>query len=103
MRCPVLAEQDKCYFCNRPISGSEPVEDHHPDKVQFPDWTELAHANCHHEHHKAEGHFVEWGGMSSTAGRPGYKLTLARCPAFHHLGGKARARSARRNPDGTFA
>ncbi len=93
--------QDKCYFCNKEIIG--PIAHHHPDKKNFPDWTEPAHADCHHEHHQAQGHFVEWGRMSSTAGRSGYKLTLERCPTFHHLGGKARARSARRNPNGTFA
>ena len=102
MKCPVLAEQDKCYFCGRPITGSEPVEDHHPDKASFPDWTEPAHTTCHTRYHSEAGHFTEWGGWTAYRGREGYKLALRKWPAFHQMGGKARARSARRDERGRF-
>ena len=117
MKCPVSIQglagpctpniqggvQDKCYFCGQILSSSEPIEDHHPDKEKFPDWTEPAHPHCHTRYHSEAGHFKQWGADSPFAGRPGYERAIAKWPAFHSMGGKARARSARRNPDGTFA
>ena len=93
----------KCYFCNRPISDSEPVEDHHPDKAQFPDWTEPAHPKCHTRYHSEAGHFKEWGGWTAYKGRDGYERAIAKWPGFHRMGGKARARSARRDDRGRFS
>ena len=89
-----------CYFCNQPITG--PAEHHHPDKRNHPDWTEPAHPECHARYHREANHFQEWGARSPYAGREGYERAVARWPAFHSMGGKARARSARRDERGRF-
>ncbi|MCP4544227.1 MAG: hypothetical protein GY832_44510 [Chloroflexi bacterium] len=90
-----------CYFCNEPITGDD-LNMHHPDKGNFPDWTEPAHAECHRRYHSKAGHFTEWGAESPYAGRPGYEMCVARWPGFHRMGGKARARTAMRGADGRF-
>jgi hypothetical protein len=89
-----------CYFCTQEITGD--IEHHHPDKAQFPDWTEPAHAKCHTRYHSRNGHFREWGARSPYAGRPGYELAIAKWPGFHRMGGLARARSAQRDVRGRF-
>jgi hypothetical protein len=91
----------KCYFCGKDL-GAGPVEQHHPDKANFPDWTEPAHPEYHTRYHSTAGHFTEWGGWTAYKGRPGYERTVAKWPAFHSMGGKARARSARRDEYGRF-
>ena len=91
-----------CYFCLQEIGPDQVCEMHHPDKENFPDWTEPAHDVCHTRYHSRNGHFRYWGGLSSTSGRPGYEYVIAAWPAFHVMGGKHRARTARRNKQGKF-
>jgi len=91
---------NKCYFCAQPITG--PIERHHPDKANFPDWTEPAHPECHTRYHQEAGHFQEWGGWTAYKGRPGYERCIEKWPAFHSMGGKARAHAANRDEHGRF-
>jgi hypothetical protein len=92
---------EKCYFCNEEIGNS--AELHHPDKEQFPGWTEPAHPECHTRYHSEAGHFKEWGGWTRLKGRPGYDLAVKKWPGFHSMGGKARAKTAQRDCQGRFA
>ena len=92
----------RCYFCNRFVGPDEEGVDHHPARAEFPDWTEPAHADCHAEYHSRNGDYRQWGGLSSTSGRPGYELAIGRWPAFHRMGGLARAKRARRDALGQF-
>ena len=90
----------KCYFCREEITG--PVEYHHPDRANHPDWTVPAHPACHNQYHTQAGHFKFWGTQSPFAGRPGYEKCIEKWPGFHHMGGLARAKSARRDEHGRF-
>ena len=92
----------RCYFCGYCVGPDEEREDHHPAKTEFPDWVEPAHADCHTRYHSRNGHFKHWGGRSSTSGRLGYELALARWPTFHRMGGLARAKRGERNALGQF-
>jgi hypothetical protein len=89
-----------CYFCLKPVGDK--YDNHHPDKAQFPDWTEPAHPKCHHDYHLYAGHFKDWGSLAPYAGRPGYERCLKKWPGFHVMGGKTRARTAQRNALGQF-
>ena len=91
-----------CYFCLQEISPEDVCHQHHPNKALFPDWTEPAHDVCHRSYHKNAGHFKTWGSWSPFAGHDGYKRALGKYPGWHRMGGKARARSAQRAPNGRF-
>ena len=105
-----MQTETKCYFCSQPITGPTEIEHHHPDKANFPDWTEPAHPGCHTRYHQAcpeqgrreANHFKDWGSQSPYAGRPGYERVIAKWPGFHRMGGLARARTARRDERGRF-
>lgn len=85
----------KCYICNQPITGSQWVTRHHPDRENRPDHTETVHSTCHTKYHSANGDFVRWGALSSGAGRTGYDSTITVRPDFHSLGGQARTNAPR--------
>jgi len=91
-----------CYFCLEPLSAEDEIDYHHPDKGGDPEWTEACHRTCHHKFHQDAGHFKEWGSWSAFAGRDGYERVMKKWPGFHHMGGVARARTARRNECGQF-
>lgn len=91
-----------CYFCAQEIKATDTLNMHHPDKANHPDWIEPAHAECHVSYHKSNGHFAEWGSWSPFAGRDGYLRALRKYPGWHSMGGKMRARTAKRRPNGTF-
>ena len=91
-----------CYFCLQEIGPDDAIEMHHPDKAGFPDWTEAGHGVCHRSYHQSRGHFVLWGKLAPLRGRPGYELAIKAWPGWHRMGGLARARSAKRAPNGEF-
>jgi len=91
-----------CYFCSQEIGPDDGIEMHHPNKRDHPDWTEAAHSVCHRSYHQSRGHFVVWGKLAPLRGRPGYELAIKAWPAFHRMGGLARARSAKRGSNGCF-
>ena len=90
-----------CYFCHLPIDGRGAAE-HHPDRENWPDFTVPCHQECHHAHHTKNGDFATWGALSGGAGRKGYRAVLQVQPAFHRLGGRARAERAARDAAGRF-
>lgn len=92
----------KCYICTQPITGSQWVQDHHPDKAGTPSWTEKVHEDCHRQYHRGAGDFKRWGALSTGAGRNGYKHTLVHCPDFHLRGGRERSKTAIRDTRGRF-
>ena len=91
-----------CYFCLQKIGPEDVCHQHHPNKALFPDWTEPAHGVCHIEYHKKCDHFKQWGAQSPYRGIEGLRLAVAAYPGFHRMGGLARARSAKRGPNGCF-
>ena len=92
----------RCFLCGYMIGCDEEGEEHHPGRKRFPDWTVPVHADCHRAYHSRNGDYRRWGGRSSTSGRLGYELALARWPNFHRMGGLVRAHSAERNAHGQF-
>jgi len=90
-----------CYFCGKHIEAGD-KDMHHPDKEQFPNWTEPAHRECHHNYHRDAGHFKEWGSWSPYAGHEGLKRALKKYPTFHRMGGLKRAKTAKRSANGRF-
>lgn len=82
----------------------------------------MVHHECHILYHSTrrewqeQSDFETWGAESPFAGRPGYDLAVAAWPNFHRMGyaaavakanlpvvgGKARAKKARRGVNGQF-
>ena len=89
-----------CYFCDLPLVEGEPTEWHHPNKNRYPAWVEPAHKSCHRQYHYKRGDHKTL--PEELFGRGGYDRAIAKWPAWHRMGGKARAKSARRGPDGRF-